>query len=354
MLDDRDSDLAGKTSASGSIFWGESYNSIYSNYSAALNTGVCISDWYNRIFTITIIILWIRLYNYMRPFKSFGPFIVILTKVIGDIGRFTTIYIVVFIPFCLAFWIMFGGEGIDNMDTFDRLVFTIFRMILVDEYAMDAMLERDNVMGIILIGGHILIGSIIAINLMIALLSDSFQRVYDNAQEVAIYQQAEAIKTLEDFYVQPEVSIGFLREMEEKGNPLEEDYDDDAADSNTDAFGDMKKASVQAVEILQDMVEKLGLDDLSSDTDDDSEGLSSSNARKAKSRAKLAHRLGLGSGTASSTSLGDTNKRMDRMDKQLNLINMQINNLDTQLSKILDFGKNYGDKIMKALDEKAE
>ena len=66
------------------------------------------------------------------------------------------------------------------------MVFTVYRMIMVDNYPLDQMMEKDPVMTILLVGSHLFVSAICFINLMIALLSDGFQRVYDNAYAVSI------------------------------------------------------------------------------------------------------------------------------------------------------------------------
>ena len=144
---------------------------------------------------------------------------------------------------------------------------TIFRMWVVDEYPFDDMWEQDFVMCYILVALNILITAVIFMNLMIALLSDSFQRIYDNAYAVALLQQAESIMGLEHFTLNVDSKLKFAdwldkdgRTKENKfdgGNPLQESYDDDASDDEEDdGYGDMKKASVRSVEILEEIKEK--------------------------------------------------------------------------------------------------
>ena len=331
---------------------------------------------------MTVIILWLRIYQLLRPFKTLGPFIVIMTKVLRDIFRFTIIYLVVFIPFCISFWIMFGDVNIQNMETVDKLAFTIFRMILVDEYALDDMVARDPAMAYILIGMHFLLGSIIAINLMIALLSDSFQRVYDNAHAVANYQQALAIKNLEDFYLDAKIRQEFIVKLNSPkepengssnsnfdknhanlypksseiikygyGNPLEEDYDDDE-DTVDEGYGEMKKSSIRAVELLEEMYEKLGLNsDSESDSEDDDVALLAKNRplNKPDKKIKLpSQRLdSLLNKNKNSKSFknvvkavkntGLPSEKYDELNNKINTLSMQVNDLDNGLKEILRY-----------------
>merc|ERR1712178_77667 len=101
--------------------------------------------------------------------------------------------------FCFSFWVIYGAKNIEQFKTFDYLAMTIFRMWVVDEYPFEDMYAQDFIMCYLLVALNILITAVIFMNLMIALLSDSFQRIYDNAYAVALLQQAESIMNLEHF-----------------------------------------------------------------------------------------------------------------------------------------------------------
>ena len=58
----------------------------------------------------------------------------------------------------------------------------MFRIVLVDEYDFDNMLLIDPYMSRLLCGAFLGFSAILLINMLIALLSDTFQRVYDNAK----------------------------------------------------------------------------------------------------------------------------------------------------------------------------
>ena len=62
------------------------------------------------------------------------------------------------------------------MFTVDQMLFSLYRITLVDDYQFDEMRAFDVVMAYILIGTFLGISAILCINLFIALLSDTFQR----------------------------------------------------------------------------------------------------------------------------------------------------------------------------------
>uniref|UniRef100_A0A3B3RE16 Si:ch73-193i2.2 n=1 Tax=Paramormyrops kingsleyae TaxID=1676925 RepID=A0A3B3RE16_9TELE len=151
-----------------------------------------------RLFAVTIIFLWLRLMKHVRAFREMGPFIVMLGNIVGDVLRFLFLYVEIFIPYACAFWIIFGGKGaVPSMQTVPQLLYSLYRITLVDEYEFDAMVAMDAMMAYLLCGTFLGLSAILCVNLLIALLSDTFQRVYENAQANGVMQQAAVILQVE-------------------------------------------------------------------------------------------------------------------------------------------------------------
>ncbi|XP_071954091.1 uncharacterized protein [Antedon mediterranea] len=161
-----------------------------------------LSDVTIRIFAVTIIFVWCRFMKVARAFKAIGPFIVMLGHITKDCARFLFLYMEFYIPYLCAFWMIFGGTDkgteVTGMTTFDDLAFSLFRITLVDDYDYDGMKEIDKFMANILLGSFLAISALVGINLFIALLSDTFQRVYDNAFSNAIMQRASIMQGIEE------------------------------------------------------------------------------------------------------------------------------------------------------------
>lgn len=131
-----------------------------------------------------------------------GPFIVMLGKIVGDVMRFLFLYAEIFIPYACSFWIMFGGlcvgvgwcvgswwhhdnskltlppgmASVPSMQSVLGLLYSLYRITLVDEYEYAAMVAVDDVMAPVLCGTFLAASSILCVNLLIALLTDTFQR----------------------------------------------------------------------------------------------------------------------------------------------------------------------------------
>ncbi|XP_054456669.1 transient receptor potential channel pyrexia-like [Anoplopoma fimbria] len=152
-----------------------------------------------RLFSVTVIFLWLRLMKHVRAFRLMGPFIVMLGSIIGDVMRFLFLYAEIFIPYACSFWIVFGGSStVPSMQSVSGLLYSLYRITLVDEYEYAAMVTVDGVMAPLLCGTFLAASSILCVNLLIALLTDTFQRVHGNSQAIAVMQQAAVILQVEE------------------------------------------------------------------------------------------------------------------------------------------------------------
>ncbi|KAJ8014259.1 hypothetical protein DPEC_G00038410 [Dallia pectoralis] len=213
-----------------------------------------LRDYSLRLFAVVIILLWLRLMKHVRAFRVMGPFIVMLGNIVGDVLCFLFLYAEIFIPYACAFWIIFGGQAsIPSMRTVPQLLYSLYRITLVDEYEFNAMVEVDSLMAHFLCGTFLALSSILCVNLMIALLSDTFQRVYDNALANAVMQQAAII-------LQVEESMPRLRRFYDDQHihrfcaPLGEFYDDDIR-TDSKSHAEMKMITTQIKETLDEFLE---------------------------------------------------------------------------------------------------
>ncbi|XP_048126389.1 polycystin-2 isoform X2 [Alosa alosa] len=207
-----------------------------------------------RLFAVVVIFLWLRLMKHVRAFRVMGPFIVMLGKIVGDVLRFLFLYAEIYIPYACAFWIIFGGtDAVPSMKTVPKLLYSLYRITLVDEYEFDAMVAVDSIMAHLLCGTFLALSAVLCVNLMIALLSDTFQRVYDNALANAVMQQAAII-------LQVEESMPRLRRfydnhyIHEHCAPLGEYYDDDVT-TDRYQYAEMKKITSQIKDTLDEFLE---------------------------------------------------------------------------------------------------
>lgn len=184
------------------------------------------NDVFVRILSCTVIPVWVRLLKYARPFPGQGPFVVMLGHIIEDTSKWLFVILMFYIPYAAAFWIMFGPRAqspVLGYDSVISLIYTIIRIPLLDDYNFAELDKAAPYMSRVLCGSFIIIAAIVLMNLYIALLSNTFQRVYDNARATAALQRARLLQDLE-----LDTSVKKLKRYREfissNYNPEEADY----------------------------------------------------------------------------------------------------------------------------------
>ncbi|XP_075250241.1 uncharacterized protein LOC142342665 isoform X3 [Convolutriloba macropyga] len=211
-----------------------------------------LTDVQRGTFAVAIILIWVRLMKNFRAFRQVGPFIVICTYMIKDILRWLFVYLIFYIPYCVAFYMIFGGQDIAGYQRFDLVMYTLVRMTLVDDYNYEALEEFNRTMAQILCGSFLAISAIVMLNLFIALMSDTFQRVYDNAIANALLQQASFIQSEEEGLRKKQLNE-FRDFIHSNCSPLKEYYDDDWEDTEDD----LKKVTIQIKEKMDEYLEQV-------------------------------------------------------------------------------------------------
>ena len=62
-----------------------------------------------RIMCVLLIVSWVRILKFMRPFQGTGAFVASFTRMLGDILLALFLIVIVFLPYASCFWILFGG-----------------------------------------------------------------------------------------------------------------------------------------------------------------------------------------------------------------------------------------------------
>ena len=185
-----------------------------------------------RISCLAVILIWCRLFKLGRVFPAISPFIAVIRGLIADILRFVAMYVVLFVPFLICFWIIFSPvddsvEGSEELTSVHRMAFMLFRMTLIDDYPYKAMRQEDEVMALILVGTFLFITAVVGINLFIALLSNTFQRVYDNTLANSEMQRTRLMLQLENVYSPCLIGQRYLNYIHDICSPLVCAFDDD-------------------------------------------------------------------------------------------------------------------------------
>ncbi|XP_057317372.1 uncharacterized protein LOC130662503 isoform X2 [Hydractinia symbiolongicarpus] len=206
-----------------------------------------MNDSLRAVGSIMLIFLWLRMLKYARPFKTLGPFVVMLSHVTVDTLKIFHLSMHFFVPYIAAFWVIFGMYNVEGYTTKEgELVYNIFQIMVVGDFNFNKLKSHSNKMAMLLCGTFIFFAGIICLNLFIALMSDTFQRVYDNAKANAVMERAASIIALE-----ADINTRILRRhrkwVSRKCAPESLYYDDDITQPESH---DLKRMTIQIKEGL--------------------------------------------------------------------------------------------------------
>eukprot|EP00111_Clytia_hemisphaerica_P011884 TCONS_00034914-protein len=188
-----------------------------------------------KAYTATLIFMWLHFMKSCRPFTTLGPFITMLGHVMKDTITFAFLFVEFFVPYTVSFWILFGGthnamtvvkhneanpgDEVDTVDweEFHNTVFSVWQVMLNVDFNWDALVVVDRLMAQVLVGTFFAFATVLCLNLYIALLSETFNRVYQNATANASLLQANTILQLESILSKKKKAVVFKHIQEECG-----------------------------------------------------------------------------------------------------------------------------------------
>ncbi|XP_065664110.1 transient receptor potential cation channel subfamily A member 1 [Hydra vulgaris] len=199
-----------------------------------------------RAYAFALIAMWLHFMKSCRPFTTLGPFITMLGHVLADTVTFAFLFFEFFIPYSIGFWILFGGyvnakkmndanaNSID-WELFNNMIFSVWQVTLNTGDFFEGLVAVDRLMAQIFVGTFFMLSTVLCLNLYIALLSETFNRVYQNAKANASLLQANTVLQIEAFlskkrakkandYIHEECAPLVISEPEDKAGITESEY----------------------------------------------------------------------------------------------------------------------------------
>ena len=171
---------------------------IITHFLFFVNDSFVVRYVYTRVISIMNLLVWLRLLKYVRPFPGIGTLVIILGETRGDFINWAFLFFLLLIPFSAAFWINFGPLSIHDVHGFHtvpELLYSVFQIAVGDEFNLDEIVDSDAATARVLVALYVTTVTIVTLNLLIALLSDTFSRVHSNAVANTVMQRA--IKVVE-------------------------------------------------------------------------------------------------------------------------------------------------------------
>ncbi|CAF0738544.1 unnamed protein product [Brachionus calyciflorus] len=172
-----------------------------------------------RVASITVIVLSFRLLKTARTlWMPFGMLVMTLYHIVMDIIVWILAFITIWIPFTTCFYMLFGnGLTIDcdsatqtcsaenktvisGMEDYNKAAFFLFTAALgAGDIPYEQFNELDDKISNFIVGVYIGLTALIMVNIFIALLSSTFERVHDFSKGVFLIERAKKIIQVERF-----------------------------------------------------------------------------------------------------------------------------------------------------------
>lgn len=136
---------------------------------------------------LTAVLMWCKLLYYLRPFSRSGPLVVMITTIVFDIRNLLIVLVFVLCGFAQAFWLISQGDHNEHFKDMDVALYNALLYMLGQNIAPD---QIQSVFGKCLLIAFMLVMTLLLLNLLIALMGDTFSSVRD--QGVARWRKEQA------------------------------------------------------------------------------------------------------------------------------------------------------------------
>jgi len=205
--------------------------------------------------SITSILLWVKILKFIRIIQQFGILIRIILKMISNVIIFLIIFMVIVIGFALSFHVVIGAN-VDSFDSFGSSILTLFR-ITYGQFDWSGIQNSHNGLAVALYFLYVTTSAILLLNLLIAMLNQSYTQVISSAKSEYMIEKAGIILTygsnpVKTIEVEEESPVPFYEISIKNKQPVEkvielsssDDVERDKSDQTNDMLSDSSKESV--------------------------------------------------------------------------------------------------------------
>lgn len=147
---------------------------------------------------VTYLIMAVDMLNYLRPYRNFGAFISMIDQILVDMGPF----MVVVLLFVVAVWAAFSAITQSKLPA--TAFYVIFQLAFGGGYETeDFTVESDsrrNIAVKLLLLFYLLINVVILLNLLIAIMSDSYDKVRENEMVSKASNRASILNDIDNSF----------------------------------------------------------------------------------------------------------------------------------------------------------
>lgn len=183
----------------------------------AFNSSMRASELLLICIAVESMLLWWKLLHTILPFRCTGALVISVTEIMKDVKYFLFLGLMVIVGFAVAFFVSFkdiGHEGLELSEgeetlqeyfgNFGITLTTLFSFMLgdADVHVLMAAHMKNNFAIVCLFVLYMSVMSVLLLNLLIAILGDSFERVKESEEMHFFKARASAIDE-EESYMSP-------------------------------------------------------------------------------------------------------------------------------------------------------
>ena len=144
------------------------------------------------LMAVNLVLCFTRLLYAGTVSATFGPFILMVFRMVTNIVQFLIVLSVFMVGFALAFYVKFA-RTVPAFSTFGNSMLSMFLMLYGD-FDAEAIAEADRTWGLLLFALYLVLATVLLLNLLIAILSNTYAIIQDAADQEYAMLFAAAIQ----------------------------------------------------------------------------------------------------------------------------------------------------------------
>jgi len=144
-----------------------------------------------NVASLTVLLSSLRIFYYMRGIAQLGALVQMIASILRDMGPFVVVASTIIVAFAFALTIAPSG-----MRRMDATLWVSMKMGLYGEFEGNELFHAGSYVGVITMGFVITV-QIVLLNLLIAIMGDSYRRVQKRTLQAALFERARVVAKLE-------------------------------------------------------------------------------------------------------------------------------------------------------------
>ena len=155
------------------------------------------------VLAVTLYLRWFGTLYYMQPFVSTGPLVRMVLAILRDMRHFLLILAVAIVAAWSCFRLLLleteGSTAVDMLGDPANGLFLIFNLMVLNSFELDVFTGPYVVLVRLVFVVSMIVVPVVLLNLLIALMSDSYERIQDQSDLELQLLQAKTILKIEEF-----------------------------------------------------------------------------------------------------------------------------------------------------------